>query len=302
MRRSKAIAASLMALTLALGGGLAYAAGSDSSATASSSVASDQASSSGVQQDKHGKFAGKRGGFAQLAGLESKLADYLKLSAEELKTKLETSTLAEVGAAQGISREDLKAKLLEWIDAAAAAMPKKDDTAAEGESVKKPDSSAIADKLLDSKGFAAAGKGFASKGQGHGTGGLAFGDKEALAKLLGLTSDELKTALKDGQTLAAIADKQGVNVQSVIDLEVSAVKAKLDEALASGKLTQEEYDAKLKAVTDEVTKQVNGEWEAHKGGRGAFEGGAHFGGGRGGKWQGEAGQQAAPAATSSTTA
>ncbi|GMK43464.1 hypothetical protein PghCCS26_05910 [Paenibacillus glycanilyticus] len=300
MRRSKAIAASLMALTLALGGGLAYAAGSDSSASASSSVASDQASSSGVQQDKHGKFAGKRGGFAQLAGLESKLADYLKLSAEELKTKLETSTLAEVGAAQGIGREDLKAKLVEWIDAAAAAAPKKDVKAAQGDSIKKPDSSAIADKLLDSKGFAAAGKGFAGKGHGHGA--IAFGNKEALAKLLGLTSAELKTALKDGQTLAAIADKQGVSLQSVIDLGVNAVKAKLEEALASGKLTQEEYDAKLQAVTDEVTKQVNGEWEAPKGVRGGFGGGAHFGGGHGGKLQGEAGKQAAPAASSSTMA
>ncbi|WP_201002575.1 hypothetical protein [Paenibacillus glycanilyticus] len=301
MRRSKAIAASLMALTLALGGGLAYAAGSDSSASASSSVASDQASSSGVQQDKHGKFAGKRGGFAQLAGLESKLADYLKLSAEELKTKLETSTLTEVGAAQGISREDLKAKLVEWIDAAAAAAPKKDDTAAEGNSVKKPDSSAIADKLLDSKGFAAAGKGFAGKGHGHG-GAIAFGNKEALAKLLGLTSAELETALKDGQTLAVIADKQGVSLQSVIDLGVKAAQAKLDEALASGKLTQEEYDAKLQAVTDEVTKQVNGEWEAPKGVRGGFGSGAHFGGGHGGKLQGEAGKQAASAASSSTVA
>ncbi|WP_336774844.1 hypothetical protein [Paenibacillus sp. MMO-58] len=300
MRRSKAIAASLMALTLALGGGLAYAAGTDSSASASS-AASDQASPSGGQQDKHGKFAGKHGSFAQLAGLESKLADYLKLSAEELKTKLETSTLAEIGAAQGISREDLKTKLVEWIDAAAAAMPKKEGSAAEGDSVKKPDSSAIAEKVLDSKGFGAAGKGFAGKRQGHG-GAFAFGNKEALAKLLGITSAELETALKDGQTLAAIADKQGVSLQSVIDLEANAVKAKLDEALASGKLTQEEYDAKLKAVTDRVTKQVNGEWEAPKGGRGAFEGGAHFGGGHEGKRQGEAGQEAAPAASSSTTA
>lgn len=300
MRRSKAIAASLMALTLALGGGLAYAAGTDSSASASSSAASDQALPSGGQQNKHGKFAGKHGGFAQLAGLESKLADYLKLSAEELKTKLETSTLAEVGAAQGISREDLKAKLVEWIDAAAAAMPKKGESAAEGNSVKKPDSSAIADKLLDSKGFGAEGKGFA--GKGHRVGAVAFGDKEALAKLLGMTSAELETALKDGQTLAAIADKQGVNVQSVIDLEVNAVKAKLGEALASGKLTQEEHDAKLKAVTDMVTKQVNGEWEALNGGRGGLEGGVNFGGRHGGKWQGEAGQQEAPSASSTTTA
>ncbi|TCM97136.1 hypothetical protein EV294_104349 [Paenibacillus sp. BK033] len=289
MRRSKAIAASLMALTLALGGGLAYAAGSDSSASASAAMSSDQ-SPAGGQQDKHGKLAGKRG-FIGLAGMEGKLADYLKLSAEELKSKLVTSTLAEVGAAQGISREDLKAKLVEWIDAAAAAAPKKDDTAAGGDSVKRLDSAAIADKLLDSKGFA-------GKGQGHGR-AFAFGDKEALAKLLGLTSAELKAAVKDGQTLAAIADKQGVSVQSVIDLEVNAVKAKLDEALESGKLAQEEYDVKLKAVTDEVTKRVNGEWEAPKGGRGGFEGGARFGFG---KRQGEAGQQAAPSASSSATA
>lgn len=69
----------------------------------------------------------------------------------------------------------------------------------------------------------------------------AMGD--AAASALGITSDELSGALRDGQTLAELAAANGVDEQAVIDAALAAADAKLDEAVAAGALTQEQADA-----------------------------------------------------------
>ncbi len=87
---------------------------------------------------------------------------YLGLEEAALQTKLETLTLAEVAVEQGKTRAELKEKLVEWLEAAAAAAPAatEDDAAANadkqtgtGKLLTKPDAAAMAEKLLDSKGF-----------------------------------------------------------------------------------------------------------------------------------------------------
>lgn len=106
-------------------------------------------------------------------------------------------------------------------------------------------------------------------------------DDPALAALLGLTADELKTKRKEGQSLADIAKAQGVDVQKVIDLVTSALTKRLDQALADGKLTQAQYDAEKATLADSATRIVNDTfsgWEGKRGGHRDFGG---FGGGRG---------------------
>ena len=63
--------------------------------------------------------------------------------------------------------------------------------------------------------------------------------------------------LRDGQSLADVATAQGVDVQTVIDTLVNAVKEHLDEAVANERLTQEEADAKLAEITERITEMVN---------------------------------------------
>ena len=60
-----------------------------------------------------------------------------------------------------------------------------------------------------------------------------------------LERDEVRDLLRDGQSSADIATAQGVDVQTVIDTLVNVAKEHLDEAVANGRLTQEEADAKL---------------------------------------------------------
>jgi polyhydroxyalkanoate synthesis regulator phasin len=86
-----------------------------------------------------------------------------------------------------------------------------------------------------------------------------FGGISTVAESLGIGEDELRAALADGQTIAAIAEEQGVDVQDVVDDIVAAQRERLDEAVAEGHLTQEEADEFLAGAEERVTAFVNGE-------------------------------------------
>lgn len=56
---------------------------------------------------------------------------------------------------------------------------------------------------------------------------------EAAAEALGITKADLLTALKDGKSIAQVAEDQGVDVQTVIDALVADATARLEELEAS---------------------------------------------------------------------
>lgn len=121
-------------------------------------------------------------------------------------------------------------------------------------------------------------------GMGHGRGpggpggpGGRGAGLDAAATALGVTQEELMTALKDGQSVAGLAAEKGVDVQTVIDAMVADVKTHLDEEVAEGDLTQAEADARLAEVTGKITAMVNGEMPTPPAGpgRGRGPGGMH---------------------------
>jgi Rad3-related DNA helicase len=75
---------------------------------------------------------------------------------------------------------------------------------------------------------------------GPGTHG--FHDLEAAAAYLGLSEAELREALRDGKTLADVAEDEGKSVDGLVDALVEATTAKLDAAVADGRLTKERRD------------------------------------------------------------
>ncbi len=85
---------------------------------------------------------------------------------------------------------------------------------------------------------------------------------DAAATPLGMTADELRTELEAGQTIAQVAEAKGVDVQTVIDSMVAAERAKLDEKVAAGDITQAEADAHLAEDTTRYTDMVNNEMPA----------------------------------------
>ncbi|MEK7426472.1 MAG: hypothetical protein AAB131_21815 [Actinomycetota bacterium] len=86
-------------------------------------------------------------------------------------------------------------------------------------------------------------------GRGHGI--------DTAATAIGVTVDELHSALQDGQTIAEVAASEGVDVQTVIDAMVAEAQAHLAERVTAGDLTQDEADAKLAEITTRITDVVN---------------------------------------------
>jgi hypothetical protein len=106
------------------------------------------------------------------------------------------------------------------------------------------------------------GPGMGHRGRGPGL--------DAAATALGMTDEELRAAVQDGQSLAEVAQGRGIDPQVVIDAMVAELQAHLAEEVASGAHTQEEADAKLAGATERITAMVNGELPA--GGPGGMHG------------------------------
>jgi hypothetical protein len=93
---------------------------------------------------------------------------------------------------------------------------------------------------------------------GHRDGLRGGADLSVAATTIGITTDELRTALQSGQSIADVATAKGVAPQSVIDAMVAAMKQRLAESVTAGKLTQAKADELAASATTRITDVVNG--------------------------------------------
>lgn len=106
---------------------------------------------------------------------------------------------------------------------------------------------------------------------GPGRGGPDLG---TAAGALGMTEDDLRTALQGGKTLAQVAKDKGVALDTLVQAIVGAEKARIAQDVSSGRITQQQADERLADLTTRVTDRVNaarpaGPWHGH-GGPGRF--------------------------------
>ncbi|WP_239616002.1 hypothetical protein [Cohnella mopanensis] len=187
---------------------------------------------------KGGAFEG-RGGFGHGGAIVSQeVLDLLKLDKAALNEKLKAgTTLSKIAEEQGVSRENLKSAMTE-------AYNKKLEE-------QKQQYADNLDKMIDSDLKA-------GKFEGGRGGDRIDGDLTAVAKVLGLSADEVKAQLKAGKSLADLAADKGVDAQKLIDAQAATITASINEALQAGKLTQEQADKQLVNVADRAEKIVNG--------------------------------------------
>jgi hypothetical protein len=117
---------------------------------------------------------------------------------------------------------------------------------------------AVTATLLESLPARGEGPGHGGPGGRHGRGGL-FGAgvaSEALTDLLQIDAQELRTQLRDGATLADIAEAQGVAVEDVVAVLVAEVTERIDNAVEAGRIDQAEADEKLADVTERIEDMV----------------------------------------------
>jgi hypothetical protein len=165
-------------------------------------------------------------------------AEAIGITEDELRTALEGGqSIAQVAEANGVDVQvvidAMVAAATERLEAAIEALPERMAEVVEREGL--PDR---------------------RPGPGHGHFGAGL---DAAAEAIGITSEELRTALRDGSTIAEVAEANDVEVQTVIDALVADAEAALDEAVANGRLTDERA-AEIKAsLPERIEAMVNGE-------------------------------------------
>ncbi|MEO8694960.1 MAG: hypothetical protein ABI658_15645 [Acidimicrobiales bacterium] len=83
-------------------------------------------------------------------------------------------------------------------------------------------------------------------------------DLSVAATTIGVTADELRTALQSGQSIADVATAKGVAPQAVIDAMVAAMNQRLAESVTAGKLTQAKADELAATAATRIADVVNG--------------------------------------------
>lgn len=99
--------------------------------------------------------------------------------------------------------------------------------------------------------------GTARKGDGQHRRHLAKRVVTNIAEVLGMQPRDLLTELKTGKTVAQVANERGIETQSLIDQLVAKVNAKVDEAVANGKLSAERAAQIKQKAPERITKLVD---------------------------------------------
>lgn len=165
------------------------------------------------------------------------------ISDEYVETYLDTLA-AELGVDRAALGPAAQAAAIAAIDAAVAAG---DLDAEEAEEAK-----ARIAELEDPARLLVRGIGHRHGGGPGGPGfGLRLGDAvEAAAGVLGMESDALVEAMREGSSLQELAEQQGVDYATVSSAVLAAVQAHVDDDVADEDITQERADEIIANLTD----------------------------------------------------
>ncbi len=262
---NRKIATGVLALALAAGGTSAvshtYADSAADSTTTSGSSAQTTPNASApaipaapAQSDKGPLGRGPHGGPAVE---RAEIASLLKLTEDELRTRQEAGeSLAAIATAQGVNKQSVidllvakhETRLQEELSAGKITQTQYDERLAKD----KERAQNEVERTFDASDKGP-GKGLHG-GPGHGVGPKE--ERAAIASLLKLTEDELRTRQEAGQTLAAIASTQGVSKQALIDTLVSNHETHLKEELSAGKITQTQYNERVAEARERAGERI----------------------------------------------
>jgi len=161
------------------------------------------------------------------------------------------SFAARVAAHLGVTEQQLvdafKAARLEMLDEAVAAGK-----------ISPEEAEQIRQRIEEGQGL-----GFGLRGwRIHALGGIV----SSVAETLDMTPREIAQDLRQGQSLAEIGQAKGVSTYTLKSAILTAADEKLDQAVADGKLTQDQADKIMTRLTDNIDKILN--WKRGSGGEG----------------------------------
>ncbi|MFP5256255.1 MAG: hypothetical protein ACLGI8_10455 [Acidimicrobiia bacterium] len=221
----KLVGAAAFSLALA-GGGVAGA----MLGTPTLSLAQDDGAAEGAETPMGPRGFGHHDRGAHL----ETVAEVIGISVEDLRAALaDGQSIAEVAEANGVDRQDVVDALVE------EAMARLDEIEA-----------ALPDRmgdLVDREGW----------GDGPRVGlHLAAEGLDVAADVIGIGEAELLAALRDGATLAEVAEANGVAPQAVIDALVAAATEAIDAAVEAGDLDADRAAALKEGLVERITERV----------------------------------------------
>ena len=213
--------------------------------TPSLSGAQDETDDTSTTEVEGSGFAGPGGHLGHRGAGLAAAAEALGITEDELRTALEDDkSIAQVAEEEGVDVQDvidaLVADATERLAEIEAALPER------------------MTELVNRTGWGE----HDGRGGPGGPGGhprLRHLALEATAEAIGITTDELRTALADGSTVAEVAEANGVDVQDVIDALVADATERIDAAVASGDLDADRAEEVKANLVERITAHVNGE-------------------------------------------
>ncbi|SEO68745.1 hypothetical protein [Paenibacillus sp. OV219] len=199
------------------------------------------------------EFQGKEGfHFENKTDINAAAAPVLGMSDVELNTVLQegnNKSLADLATDRGVDVQKVIDAVKQAIINDLNASVKAGDLTQEQADKAIADAAKIAENTVNGKG---------SRVKMSGQFGFGNTDLSGAATALGLTADDLKTALASGKTLADVAKDKGVDVQKVIDAVKQTIVDGLNAAVTAGKLTQDQADKQIAKADELATNVVNG--------------------------------------------
>src|SRR5688500_2762018 len=198
---------------------------------------------------KHGRHVFK-------ANLDT-AADAIGISREDLLTQLgDGKSIAQVAQSKDVDVQKVIDDMVAAVKAESAERVEAGDLTQAQADAKSENLAERITELVNREGLPAKGAGR------HHRGGPGHGGKPSLdvaANTIGVTFEELRTALEEGKSIAQVAQSKDVDVQKVIDAMVADAREHLAAAGRSGRLTQAQADERLEKVTEHTTEVVNRE-------------------------------------------
>lgn len=179
-------------------------------------------------------------------------AEAIGISTDDLREALKGGqSIAEVAEANGVEAQTvidaLVAKVTTHLEGLLAELP---DRIAEAVNRQGPP---------DHAGPGQGGPGHGGPGQGGpGQGGRRGPGLEAAASAIGISVEDLRTAVMGGDTVAEVAAANNVEVQTVIDALIADATTHLNQAVADGHLSEADAAKRAAHLSERITAMVNG--------------------------------------------
>jgi hypothetical protein len=106
-------------------------------------------------------------------------------------------------------------------------------------------------------------------GYGRGMGGPQQSLVAVASDKLGMTQADLVTELRNGKTIAQVAESKQVAANTIVDAFVATRAEQLNTAVAAGRMTQAQADAMLATMRANVTARLSQPWSPQGNGPGS---------------------------------